>query len=235
MPPATGATSCAAGGAVVCWRHRLGARYLASCARWRVPVPAMLDFCDDPRVVGTPVAGCRSSKGARDNRLDDMTPAERTAAYRGIATTLAALHAIDPVAAGLGDFGRPGNYFARQVARWTRQYRRRGRPRHPGDDRRPAAMPAESDGDGPSTPRCRMENSIFAPDAPRPVALLDWELSTLGHPIADVAFFCLFYHADFMPWGSAATATTSSQRRSGCSGHLPRDRPRRRDAEGMAS
>jgi aminoglycoside phosphotransferase (APT) family kinase protein len=185
-------------------------RVMRALAGTAVPVPAMIAFGDDPRVVGTPfyLMPFLEARIYRDNRLADMVPADRTAAYRGIATTLAALHAIDPAAVGLGDFGRAGNYFARQVARWTRQYREAGGRGISAMDtlieRLPAAIPADEavaivHGD------CRMENWMFALDAPRPIALLDWELSTLGHPIADLAFFCLFYHADFMPWGSAAT------------------------------
>ena len=175
-----------------------------------VPVPKMLAYCSDARILGTPFYLMPFLEGRiyADNRFADMAPAERTAAYRSIAETLAALHRVDAGAVGLGDFGRPGNYFARQIARWTRQYREAETGALPSMERLIAELPAQIPDDEES---ClvhgdyRQENLMFAPDAPRVIALLDWELSTLGHPLADLAFFCLFYHADFMPWGSAGT------------------------------
>ena len=175
-----------------------------------VPVPDMLAFCDDAGVVGTPFYLMPFLEGRiyKDNRFADMAPVERTAAYRAIAQALAALHAVDIDAVDLRDFGRPGNYFERQIARWTRQYRDAEDRSIPSMERLIAELPARIPADDSTTivhGDCRQENWMFAVDAPRVWALLDWELSTLGHPIADVAFFCLFYHADFMPWGSNAT------------------------------
>lgn len=175
-----------------------------------VPVPAMLAWCDDPAVIGAPFYLMPFIDGRiyRDNRFADMTPSERAAAYDDVADTLAALHAVDPGAVGLADFGRAGSYYAPQVARWTRQYRESATDTIEAMDRvidrlpariPPAETTAIVHGD------CRQENILFAPDAPRVAALLDWELSTLGDSLADLAFFCLFYHAEFTEWGSAAT------------------------------
>ena len=175
-----------------------------------VPVPAMLAFCDDCDIIGTPFYLMPFLEGRiyKDNRLTDMTSLQRREAYRQVAHTLAALHAIDPAAAGLGDYGKPGNYFERQVGRWTRQYRD-AQTETIGSmnrviERLPARIPADA---APAIVHgdFRMENVMFAPAEPRVVAVLDWELSTLGHPLADLGFFCLFYHADFTPWGSART------------------------------
>lgn len=199
-------------GALLASAHAVDREYRVMKALWRtrVPVPDMLAYCEDATVVGTPFYLMPFLEGRiyKDNRLSDMTPQERTAAYRSIAETLAALHAIDPAAVGLADFGRPGNYFSRQVARWTRQYREAQDRVIPSMERLIAELPARIPADDDAAivhGDCRQENWMFAPDAPHAIALLDWELSTLGHPIADLAFFCLFYHADFMPWGSAAT------------------------------
>ncbi|PWE32002.1 phosphotransferase family protein [Maritimibacter sp. 55A14] len=130
-----------------------------------------------------------------DPALPELARADRAPIYTAMADTLAALHAIDPDAAGLSDFGRPGNYFARQTDRWAGQYRAarvtsnadmdwlaQWLPGHlPPDDGQVALVHGDY----------RLDNMIFAPDAPRVAALLDWELSTLGHPFADLAYQCM--------------------------------------------
>lgn len=175
-----------------------------------VPVPEMLAYGDDPGVIGTPFYLMSFLEGRiyKDNRLSDMTPPERAVAYRDVARSMAALHALDPAAIGLADYGKPGNYFERQVGRWTRQYRDAQTEAIPSMDRvierLPARIPADA---APAIVHgdFRMENIMFAPADPRVLAVLDWELSTLGHPLADLGFFCLFYHAEFTAWGSALT------------------------------
>ncbi len=130
-----------------------------------------------------------------DPALPEMAAADRAAIYAAMARTLADLHSLNPTALGLTDFGRPGTYFARQTDRWTRQYLASAQtpdPRllrlidwlaahQPPDDGQVALVHGDY----------RLDNMVFAPDAPRIIGLLDWELSTLGHPLADLAYQCM--------------------------------------------
>jgi aminoglycoside phosphotransferase (APT) family kinase protein len=185
-------------------------RVMRALAPTSVPVPEMLCLCEDAGILGTPfyVMPFLSGRIYNTNRLEDMAPAERAVAYKDAARVLARLHAVDYIGAGLASFGKPGEYFARQIARWTRQYRASETETIPSMDwlidTLAARIPALDEtaivhGD------YRLENLMFHPTEPRIIAVLDWELATLGHPLADLAFFCLFHHAHFMPWGSART------------------------------
>jgi aminoglycoside phosphotransferase (APT) family kinase protein len=123
--------------------------------------------------------------------------AERAALYDAMCTTLAALHAIDPADVGLADYGKPGNYYARQIARWTRQWELSKTRDVPSFERLAAWLPAHvPPGDETRVAHgdYRLGNLMFHPVEPRVVGVLDWELSTLGHPLADVAYNCIAWH-----------------------------------------
>ena len=160
------------------------------------PVPRCDGLCEDPEVIGAAFYVMEMVEGRTlwDGALPDASPAERTAHYHAMVDTLAALHATDYRAAGLGDYGKPGNYFERQVARWTKQYRAAETERREPVERLiewlPRTVPAQTrtsivHGD------FRIDNMIFAADGPRVLALLDWELSTLGDPLADFSYFLM--------------------------------------------
>lgn len=129
----------------------------------------------------------------QDGSLPGMEPAERRAVYEAMTDTLAALHSIDPVAAGLADYGRPGNYFERQTARWIKQYRAAQTERIEAMERLievlPATVPPQV-GTAIVHGDFRLDNLIFDGEL-RVAALLDWELSTLGDPLADFSYYAL--------------------------------------------
>ncbi len=135
-----------------------------------------------------------------DCTLPDVAPEHRREMYLDMARTLARLHSVRPEKVGLGDFGRPGNYFERQIARWSRQYRQSPSARIPELDLLLTWLPANTPPDDGAVSIAhgdfRLGNLMFHPTEPRVVAVLDWELSTLGHPLADLGF-CV------MPWLSA--------------------------------
>jgi aminoglycoside phosphotransferase (APT) family kinase protein len=126
--------------------------------------------------------------------LPGVAPAARRAMYESMAQTMARLHRVDPARVGLADFGKPGNYFARQVARWTRQWQSAKTRDNAALERLIEWLPANIPR-GDETSIChgdfRMGNLMFHDSEPRVIAVLDWELATLGHPLADVAFNCM--------------------------------------------
>ncbi|MEP9350910.1 phosphotransferase family protein [Xanthobacter sp. KR7-225] len=167
-------------------------RIVSALAGTGMPVPPALLFCADRAVVGTPFYVMERVDGRvfHDCTLPGVEPAARGAMYGDMAKVLAALHNVDFAAIGLADFGRPGNYFARQIARWTRQWTL-ARTREDKDLDRVAAWLAANVPQDETTSIAhgdfRIGNLMFHPTEPRVVALLDWELSTLGHPLADLA------------------------------------------------
>jgi len=160
------------------------------------PVAKPYGLCIDESVIGSMfyVMGMADGRNLWDGTLPGYTPAERSGVYDAMCDTLAALHNTDHVAAGLGDYGKPGNYFERQVARWTKQYRASETEHMPEVERLiewlPATLPEQTrtsivHGD------YRIDNMIFHRTEPRVMAVLDWELSTLGDPLADFSYFLM--------------------------------------------
>eukprot|EP01037_Dinobryon_pediforme_P007746 gene7746-7810_t len=173
----------------------------AALATTAFPVARQYGLCTDDTVAGSwfYVMGCVDGRTIWDGAMPGATPAERRAHYDAMVDTLAALHSIDPQTIGLGEFGRPGNYFGRQVDRWTKQYRLSETETMPEMERLIAWLPTTL----PEQTRIsvvhgdyRIDNLIFAADGPRVAAVLDWELSTLGDPLADFTYFCTAWAQD---------------------------------------
>ena len=171
-------------------------RVMAALAGTGVPVAKMHALCEDASVIGTAFYLMEYVEGRIlwDPTLPGMTPALRALHYDELNRVLATLHQVDYAAAGLADFGKPGNYIERQVARWSKQYEAGGAERIPAMDALiewlPRHVPA---GDETSIVHgdFRLDNVIFHPTEPRVLAVLDWELSTLGHPLSDFAYFMM--------------------------------------------
>jgi aminoglycoside phosphotransferase (APT) family kinase protein len=164
-----------------------------------VPVPTMLAYCDDRTVIGTPfyLMDRLTGRVLPDYALPEVPAVERRAYLLAMAETLAQLHAVDWNALGLGDYGRPGNFFERQVARWTRQWQASKLGDNAHIDRLIDWLPRHLPGDDTTTIAhgdYRLGNLMFHPTEPRVIAVLDWELSTLGHPLADAAFSAMAWH-----------------------------------------
>ncbi len=160
------------------------------------PVARPHALCEDEGVIGSMFYVMDKVEGRVlwDLKLPGLAPAERSAIYDAQVRTLAALHSFEPEAIGLGDYGKPGNYFARQVGRWSKQYRASETQPIPAMDRLIAWLPETLPPEGPARVvhgDFRLDNLILAPDAAEVRAVLDWELSTLGDPMADFSYFLI--------------------------------------------
>ena len=163
-----------------------------------VPVPKTYLLCEDASVVGTPfyVMDFVPGRIFADPMLPGIGREERAAIYDAMNDVMARLHRIDYKAVGLADFGRPGNYFARQIQRWTTQYRASETERIDAMEKLITWLPAHVPPDDETTlvhGDYRPGNMVVHPTKPKIVAVLDWELSTLGHPLADLAYNCIPY------------------------------------------
>ncbi len=174
------------------------------------PAPEPMGLCTVESVIGVMfyVMAMVEGRVFWTASLPDLTPPKRREIYEAEIATLARLHSYDPACIGLSDYGKPGNYFGRQVERWSKQYRASETAPIPAMDRLmdwlPKSLPAQDrvavvHGD------YRLDNMIFHTTEPRVAAVLDWELSTLGDPLADLTYFLMVYH--MLP---AAGATAGS-------------------------
>ena len=174
-------------------------RVIVALSDTDVPVARARALCRDASVIGTDFYLMDYVEGRLfwDAALPELAGEDRRAIYEEMTRVIAALHAMDYTAVGLGDFGKPGHYVERQVTRWTQQYRAAETDTIDAMDRLiewlPLHIPADEEtsivhGD------FRLDNAIYHPHEPRILAVLDWELSTLGHPLVDLAYVCMRYH-----------------------------------------
>jgi aminoglycoside phosphotransferase (APT) family kinase protein len=168
-------------------------RVISALHKHSFPVAEPVLLCEDAEVIGTTfyVMGHADGRVLWEPALPNMPPAQRAAIYDAMNGTLARLHAFAPATVGLADFGRGENYVARQVDRWSKQYRASETENIAEMERLIAWLPAHLPPQGPIRlvhGDYRLDNLILAPDAPKVLAVLDWELSTLGDPLADFAY-----------------------------------------------
>ncbi|WP_396333197.1 phosphotransferase family protein [Burkholderia anthina] len=174
-----------------------------------VPVPDMVAYCDDVSIVGTPfyLMDYVDGRVMIDQSLPDMPASERAEIYGEMNRVIAALHAVDIAKAGLDNFGKSGNYFARQIARWSKQCRASTIPVGTAMTRLMAWLPERIPDDDETTlvhGDFRLDNLVFHPTESRVLAVLDWELSTLGHPLADFAYHCMSWRIAPTVWRGIA-------------------------------
>jgi aminoglycoside phosphotransferase (APT) family kinase protein len=174
-------------------------RVLAALKDSNVPVAHVYALCEDPEVIGSAFYVMDYIEGRIfwDALLPEVAPPDRRAIYGEMIRVLAALHSVDYAAVGLADYGKTGHYVERQVSRWTQQYRASETEKIDGMERLIEWLPRHIPADEQTSivhGDFRLDNTIFHPAQPRILAVLDWELSTLGHPLVDLAYFCMRYH-----------------------------------------
>ena len=183
-------------------------RVISALAATDVPVARTRVLCNDDSVIGQMFYIMDAVEGRIliDPSMPEQTAAERSAIFDSMNDVLARLHKVDPVNVGLSDYGRTGQYIARQVARWSKQYAELKTEEIPAMEKLAAWLPQNIPAEDPTTivhGDYRLGNLIVHPTEPRIVAVLDWELSTLGHPLADLAYNCIGYHLGEPPHGFA--------------------------------
>ena len=167
-----------------------------------VPVAKMHALCEDESIIGRAFYVMEFVQGRVlwDQSLPNMSTTERRQIYLEMNRVIAALHAVDHQAKGLENYGKPGNYFDRQIGRWSKQYLASVTQPIPEMDKLMAWLPANMPESARADITCivhgdfRLDNLIFHPSEPRVLAVLDWELSTLGHPLADFSYHCMSWH-----------------------------------------
>jgi aminoglycoside phosphotransferase (APT) family kinase protein len=183
-------------------------RVISALAGQGFPVAKAYGLCLDEAVIGTAFYVMEMVEGRIfwEASFPEVPPEERSRYFDAMNDTIARLHAVDPDTAGLGDYGKPGNYFTRQIGRWSRQYLEDVDGGHDASmDRLVEWLPANIPADEPQARVIhgdfRCDNMVFDPSEPRVIAVLDWELSTLGHPLADFSYHLMMYR---MPHGMSA-------------------------------
>ena len=174
-------------------------RVISALGKTDIPVPRTYALCEDEGVIGRAfyIRDCVEGRVLWDQTLPGMANAERRAIYDEMNRVIAALHQVDYRAIGLADYGKPGNYFARQIGRWSKQYLASETEKIEAMDNLIAWLPNNIPaGDETAIVHgdYRLDNLIFHPTEPRILAILDWELSTLGHPLADFSYHCMSWH-----------------------------------------
>lgn len=178
-------------------------RVMKGLAGTDVPVPHMYALCEDESIIGRAFYIMEFMEGRVlwDQSLPGMTPAQRAEIYDEMNRVIAALHKVKFAEKGLADYGKSGNYFERQIGRWSKQYIASITQPIPEMDQLMAWLPANMPASAMDESRVsivhgdyRLDNLMFHPTEPRVIAVLDWELSTLGHPLADFSYHCMSWH-----------------------------------------
>jgi aminoglycoside phosphotransferase (APT) family kinase protein len=180
-----------------------------------VPVAHGFGLCVDPAVLGADFYVMDHVEGRIfwTAALPEVAAENRRAIYLEMTRVLAALHAVDYAAVGLGDYGKPTQYVARQVSRWTQQYRASATEEIEAMERLIEWLPKNVPADDQTSlvhGDYRLDNTVFHPTEPRILAVLDWELSTLGHPLVDLAYFCMRYRLTPQEFGGLACVDFSA-------------------------